>query len=186
MRTLAQLQGWLSGSARLDERISGMVPPVEPPAPNGAPAAAPAAIWIGSVALALALAVVIGRATVLETLRDAFRAPPGADAIPLSEAGPAGSLVLDLISFLPALLLLFRRAIWGGPRLIVRWPQLLLGAFALTAITSILWADDKFAALVNSLNLAAAAALFFTASQVVRDGRTLRQVAGVMLGLLMI
>jgi magnesium chelatase family protein len=32
VRTLAQLQGWLSGSARLDERISGMVPPVEPPA----------------------------------------------------------------------------------------------------------------------------------------------------------
>ena len=32
VRTLAQLQGWLSGSARLDERISGTVPPAESPA----------------------------------------------------------------------------------------------------------------------------------------------------------
>ena len=32
VRTLAQLQGWLSGSARLDERISGVVPTDDPPA----------------------------------------------------------------------------------------------------------------------------------------------------------
>src|ERR1700758_2310636 len=32
VRTLAQLQGWLSGSAQLDERISGVVPEAEPSA----------------------------------------------------------------------------------------------------------------------------------------------------------
>jgi magnesium chelatase family protein len=32
VRTLAQLHGWLSGSVRLDERISGVVPAAEPPA----------------------------------------------------------------------------------------------------------------------------------------------------------
>jgi Subunit ChlI of Mg-chelatase len=32
VRTLSQLQGWLSGSARLDERTSGVVPAAEPSA----------------------------------------------------------------------------------------------------------------------------------------------------------
>jgi magnesium chelatase family protein len=32
VRTLAQLQGWLSGSARLDDRISGTIPAADPPA----------------------------------------------------------------------------------------------------------------------------------------------------------
>src|SRR5262245_31582240 len=79
-------------------------------------------------AFGLTIALIIARALVSETLRDAFEMTPGASPAPRG-AGAAVSLVLDLICWIPALLVLVRRAIEKDYSLSVRWSHALFAAF---------------------------------------------------------
>src|SRR5215469_9689580 len=82
------------------------------------------------IAFALALVLVIARATIAEVVVDATAPVPGAAAAPAT-AGPATGLVLDLFFLLPAILVLARRAF--DRRFVIRfsWAHLLMFALAL-------------------------------------------------------
>ncbi len=129
------------------------------------------------------LALVIARGTMQEFLREPFEVLPGSEVVPHA-AGPASSLGLDLLCCVPALLVLFRRLIdkpftFRSPRSLI--PLTLLSGWMLL---STVWAADKFAALITAGHWAAAAAMLWAATQLVRDWRKLRLVAAVVFGLL--
>lgn len=133
----------------------------------------------------LVLAVAVARCTFLESLRDPFPVSPGTAAYPRGP-GPAWSLALDLICGLSVLLVLLRRVV--DRSYVLRWSaaQLLLLPLAVWTALSVKWADDKFAAMVEAANLAAALALLWSASQLVRSWLRLRIVAAVAYGLLLV
>jgi tetratricopeptide (TPR) repeat protein len=147
-----------------------------------------AAAWLPrltQLAFVLAAAVAYARATMLETLRDAFDVAPGSEAIP-GGPGAGTSLWLDLLCCVPALLVLLRRVLdrqyvlrWG-------WNHLVIGAFAVWALATAPWASDRFAAIVGAMHLIALAALLWTAAQLVRSWLRVRVVAGVCFGLLLV
>ena len=148
--------------------------------PQPTPPKDPAA-WVTQLAFYGGLAVVIARATILETTRDASAiagAPRG--------AGAGVGVVLDLLAFLPALLVLGRRVV--DRTYVVRgsWALGLGGALGLWTLLSVWWAGDKFAAAVDGFHLAAALGLLWAMSQLVRSGLRARIVAGVCFGLLLV
>lgn len=138
--------------------------------------------WLMRIALVLSLALVLTRATMLEVVRQAFAVAPGADPVPRAP-GPATSLVLDLLAWVPALLVLASRKsqphIFSATTLLF----ILLGGWA---VLSMSWADEKFAAVVSGFHLLSAGVFLWSCAQLVRSWRRLRIVAGVCLGLLLI
>lgn len=141
--------------------------------------------WLTRAAFLLALALVIARATFGESLRDPFTPAPGAEAPPRG-AGPAATLVLNLLACVPALLVLARRALDRSLRLRGSWATCFMAFLAAWALLSTFWAGDRFAAVVSASTLAAAVALLWAGSQLVRSWRRLRLVAGACLGLLLV
>ncbi|HEX3355557.1 MAG TPA: hypothetical protein VHS31_01150, partial [Tepidisphaeraceae bacterium] len=141
--------------------------------------------WLTQIAFVLAISLVIARCIMLETLRDAFDLSASSSIAPRG-CGPAGSVVLDLLCCLPALLVLLRRVL--DKTYIVRftWAEGLLALFAGWAFLSTVWAGDKFQTLVLAFHLIAAASLFWAMAQLVRSWMRLRLVAGACLGLLLI
>src|SRR5687768_4026771 len=75
-----------------------------------APGEQPAGAWLTRVAFVLALGLVLARATMMEILRDPLDVTPGAPPVPRAP-GPGASLVLDLLAWVPALLVLARGAL---------------------------------------------------------------------------
>ena len=141
--------------------------------------------WLTRAAFGLSLALVLARATMLEALRDPLDVAPGTQPVPRG-AGPGTSLVLDLLAWVPALLVLARGTIDRTFRLQLSWGHGLLGALALLAVVSTAWADDKFAALVSGFHWLSAAVFLWSASQLVRSWSRLRLVAGACLALLLV
>jgi O-antigen ligase len=135
-------------------------------------------------AFVLTLALVAARALMPEVLRDATTILPGASLAPRS-AQAATSLVLDLLCCLPALLVLVRRVIEKDYLIQLRISHLLIGAFALWAALSTIWATDQYAALVTATHILAAAVVIWSTTQLVRSWLRLRIVAGICFGLLL-
>ena len=138
-----------------------------------------------TVALMTALAVVIARATVLESPRTEVR-PSVAGTLEAHGMGAAAGLTLDLIACIPALLVLAARV--AGPEE-VNAPSvacgiaLLLGAWV---AASCCWADDKFSAVVHASHFCAGLCLLWAVSQCVVTPARLRIVAAVAFGLLLL
>jgi len=135
-------------------------------------------------AFVMMVALVIARALMAEVLRDAF------DAVPKGESSPRGpgaatSLVLDMLSWVPAMLVLVRRVIEKDYTIRLRASHVLIGLFALWAVVSTLWASDKFAALVTGVHMLTAAIVIWSTTQLVRSWLRLRLVAAVCFGVLL-
>jgi O-antigen ligase/cytochrome c-type biogenesis protein CcmH/NrfG len=137
------------------------------------------------VAFALGLAIVIARLTTVEMLRDPWPIVPGAEAVPRGP-GPATGLVLDLLSLLPAILVLARAAVDRDFQLACRWSFVSMFALGAWAVISTKWADDKFAAVVTGSHLLASFCLLWAFAQLVRDWTRFRVVAGIAFGLLLV
>jgi O-antigen ligase/tetratricopeptide (TPR) repeat protein len=136
-------------------------------------------------AFVLALGLVLTRATMLEILRDALDVAPGAQPTPVAP-GPGTSLVLDLIAWVPALLVLARAAFDRSYVIRFAWTHLLLITLAIWAVLSTIWASDKFAAVVSGFHFLSAAVLLWSATQLVRSWKRLRIVAGVCVAILLL
>jgi O-antigen ligase len=133
----------------------------------------------------ISIALVLARATMLETLRDPFEATPGAEPVPKS-FGAAASVVLDWLAIVPALLVLLRAALdrtfqwrWG-------WSHLFLITLALWAGLSPLWSNDRFAAVVGAAHFIGGVALMWAMSQLVHSWLRLRLVVAAAVGLLLV
>ena len=177
--------------ARLHARRRDMPPTKTPPRKKSSPVppraeeSPPAAAWLTRVALGLAVALVLTRATMLESLRDPLDVAPGSPPVPRG-VGPGASLVLDLLAWLPALLVLARGALERTWRVRLSWAHGLMAVLALWTVLSTAWADDQFAAAVSGFHWLSATAFLWGASQLVRSWRHLRLVAGACAGLLLI
>src|SRR5277367_2595125 len=102
------------------------------------------AIWITRIALGIAIALVVARATMTQMLRDPFEAQPGTLPAPRG-LGAAGSVLLDLLMCLPAILVLVRSAI--DRSCLISFTRVHVLGFALAAwiVMSTFWASDRFA-----------------------------------------
>lgn len=136
------------------------------------------------VATAVALILVAVRMTMTEAVRQSFGLGAFAD-LPAAP-GPTTTLVLDLLCWLPALLVLVRRAIDREYVLRLHASHLIMALLAVWVWASTVWAGDRFAAVINSSTWSAAMALGWAASQLVRSWARLRGVLALGLGLLMI
>jgi O-antigen ligase len=134
------------------------------------------------VAFVLALALAIARVSFSDLSR-AGAEPLGSEAP--RGAGPATSMALDLLCCVPAILILARRVSDRQYVLRAAWSVLPLGLLALLGIASVLWAADKFGALVMAFHFLAAAALLWAMAQLVRSWLRLRLVAALCAGLLL-
>lgn len=137
------------------------------------------------VALVLTLALMIGRATIHENVRDVELVAPG-QVSPPRDAGPTTSLLIDLALAVPALLLLIRGSFDRELPLSFHASHGLVLAVAALAWASVFWSSDRFNAAVNASHLLAAGALFWAASQLFRDGLSLRLLAAACVSLLLI
>lgn len=135
------------------------------------------------LALILMAALVSAEVTILHTLRDPDVATPNSVGAPRG-AGAATDLVLDLLLCLPAMLVVLNRVIDREYRLRFNWASVAFASLAALALASSLWASDHFAAVVSSMQLVGAAALFWAAVQTVRTWIDVRIVTGVCFGLL--
>lgn len=144
--------------------------------------ATPPAEWWTQIAFALAVALVVARATMGDYSKT--RGEPMTADTPRA-AGAATMLALDLLCCLPAILVLARRVM--DRRYVLRWSWavLPLGLLATWGVLSSGWAADRFAALLAGFHLVAATAMLWAASQLVRSWLRLRVVAAVMVGLLL-
>jgi hypothetical protein len=140
---------------------------------------------IDRLALLIALAVVIARCTMLETIREPLEMTAGAAASPRG-AGATSGLVLSLLAAVPALLVLLRRMIdptFAIHRTFAIAGLMLAGGWA---VASALWAADAFAALLGAFNWLSAMTLAWAVAQLVRGPSRRRLVAGVGVGLLLV
>jgi O-antigen ligase len=137
--------------------------------------------WLTRAAFVLTLMVAIARGLFMESTRDAQVGTTG-------PAGPgaATTIALDALCCIPALLVLLRRALERDYIVRWSWSHVLLAALAAWAALSVAWANDKFAAIIASANLVAAAALVWSTTQLVRSWLRLRIVAGMCFGLLLV
>jgi tetratricopeptide (TPR) repeat protein len=152
------------------------------PRPHANPPLTP---WLDRAALGLLLATVAARCCLSEIPRDPLPVTPGGDPSPRG-AMAAASLALDLLMVIPALSVLAARTWNANLRRAGGWGIIVLAALATWATASVFWSADKFAALVSALNLCAAVAGLYAASQLVRDWADLRRVAGLAAGLLLV
>jgi hypothetical protein len=142
-------------------------------------------VWLTRLAFALSAALVLARATMLETLRNPLDVFPGNDLDPRGP-GAATGVVLDLLGCLPALLVLLRRSFDPTYRLRFTWSLLPLAGLALWTVSSVLWSGDRFAAAVAGFHWLAGSVLLWSTAQLVRDWKHLRLVAAVGFGLLLV
>src|SRR5687768_2187693 len=141
--------------------------------------------FLTRLAFALALILVCARATVHEILRDPIPILPGIESPPRAP-GPASSLAFDLLFCIPALLVLLRRVL--DPQYVLRISFLhwIMLALATWALLSIAWASDQFSASIGAMNFAAALALLWSLTQLVRSWKRFRIAAAVLFGLLLV
>lgn len=135
------------------------------------------------LAFALCVGIVLARALMLETIRDAFGVYPGQELI-LRSPIAGTSVVLDLLMYLPALAVGLRCVFddrWRSRRSLAVWA---LGTLGALAVGSIFWSADRFAAGVSASKLLAGAAVLWTAIQWVRDWGRMRALAAILAGLL--
>jgi O-antigen ligase len=145
----------------------------------------PRGIWITRIALGIAIALVVARATMTQMLRDPFEVQPGTSPAPRG-MGAAGSVVLDLLMCLPAILVLVRSAVDRGYMITFTRVHLLAFALAAWIVMSTFWASDRFAAAVESTHWAAAIVLLWSASQLVNTWTRMRLIGAVCFGTLLI
>lgn len=139
--------------------------------------------WLTSVGFAVAVAVVLARATISESLRNPFEPSPGGDAGAVTGL-PNVSVWLDLLCWTPALLVLFRRCFDRTYVLRFTPAHGLVLAMAVLAAASTAWSADRFAAAVTAFHFLSAAVLMWSASQLVRSWTRLRFVAAAAAGAL--
>jgi tetratricopeptide (TPR) repeat protein len=137
------------------------------------------------LALIVALAIVFARGTILEAVRPAGGSGPDPQTAPAGPGAPTG-LTLDLIAALPALLLLARRVARPDESARSSLACILAAAVAAWVAASALWADDKFAAVVQAAHLAAAFSLLWAASQCVTTPRRAKLIAAAAFGFLLL
>ncbi|MGA2499309.1 MAG: O-antigen ligase family protein [Tepidisphaeraceae bacterium] len=106
-------------------------------------------------------------------------------ASPPRGPGPAVGIALDLLLWLPVLLVFLRRLLDREYRVRLPLSFLPLVLLCVWALISIAWAADKFAVLVNAFHLIGAAGAMFAAVQLVRGWRQVRLVAGVAMGVML-
>src|SRR3954451_18342675 len=142
-------------------------------------------VWLTRLAFALSAALVLARATMLETLRNPLDVFPGFDPDPRGPGAGTG-VVLDLLGCVPALLVLLRRSLDPTYRLRFTWSLLPLAGLAFWTVASVLWSGDRFAAAVSGFHWLAGSVLLWSTAQLVRDWNHLRLVAAVAFGLLLV
>jgi O-antigen ligase len=141
--------------------------------------------WITDLALYGSIALVLARGMMHEILREPMQVQIGQEPAPIGP-GPATGLILDALCCVPALLIVLRSALdRGWP---IRWTLthtilFLLGTWTLL---SAVWSSDKFASAISAAHFAAGLVVLWTFSQLVRDWRSVRLVAGSALGLLIV
>jgi tetratricopeptide (TPR) repeat protein len=145
----------------------------------------PAHAAISASALVVAMSLVIARATMLESLRDPFDISPGALSLGRGP-GAATTVVLNVLSFVPVLLVLLRRLVDRTYALRASMLDAIIVALGLWALGSTFWANDKFAAILGASTWCAFLMLLWTFSQVVRTHLYARIVAGTLVGILLI
>src|SRR5688572_6471453 len=107
--------------------------------------------WLSATAFFLAITLVCVRATMIESIRDPLEVLPGV-SLPPRSPGPATSLFLDLLCWIPALLVLLRRVLDRQYVIRLNWSHAVMGALGLWMMLSVNWAGDRFAALVTAAN----------------------------------
>lgn len=140
---------------------------------------------LNTAAFALAAGIVMARCMTNEIIREPFDITPGADALPRSP-GAIVAVVLNLLSFLPPMLVLARLWLNREARLIRSWSHMTFGLLAIWAMASTLWSSDGFLTAITSGGLLAAALLGWTMAQTVHSWVRLRILAGLAVGLLLV
>lgn len=135
------------------------------------------------LAFVLVLALVATRATMLELVRDPFEVSPGQAYTPLGP-GPGATLVLNILCWIPAILVLLRRLIDPEYRLGSTWAALLWAALGVLAMASAAWTNDRYVTLISGSTLLSLGALAWAAGQTVRSWGRLRVVLALATGLL--
>lgn len=157
------------------------------PAP-AAPTRPAAPVWpqrLTQLAFLLTLVLVIARMGMEEILRGAWLPVPGSTPVP-AMPGPATSIGLDLLCCVPALLVLARRVFDANFQLRFAWSFVPMFLLAIWTMLSVLWASDRFAALVSAIGWCSALVLLWSTAQLVHSGLRLRLVAATSLGLLLL
>jgi O-antigen ligase len=148
--------------------------------------AIPKSVWITRFALGLAVTLVVARASMTQQLRDPFEVQPGKIINAPRGVGAAGSVLLDLLMCLPAVLVLIRSSI--DRHYLISFSRVHLLGFALAAwiVFSTFWASDRFAAAVEATHWGAAIVLLWAVSQLVDSWTRLRSIAAVCFGTLLV
>ena len=133
------------------------------------------------IAFYLLLALVAARAMLQEYIRDPLLSPD----LPRG-AGASVMVWLNLLCCVPALLVLARRAIDKHYVLRLDWSHALLGMLAIWTGASVMWASDKWIALIGASTWIATLVVLWTFVQLVRSWHRLRVVAGVLAGVLLV
>lgn len=133
------------------------------------------------IAFGIALTMVGVRATILEAPRDLISAA-GTPHAPLAGT----SLMLDLLSFVPVILIVVRRLVDPEFRIKKSPVHLVWMALAFFALLSTSWASDKYLTLVTAPQLISVGALSWSIMQCVRRWEHLRVVAAFAFGLLLV
>ena len=137
------------------------------------------------VALGIAILLVVVRATVTQTLRDAFEISPGMPPAPRG-MGPGGAVILDLLLCVPALLVLLRAAVDRQFTIRFTWAHGAMFGLAGWIGISTFWAADRFAASIEATHWIAAMVLLWAVSQLVREWVHVRLIGGAFFGLLLV
>ncbi len=136
-------------------------------------------------AFLLVVILVGARALMSESLREPFEPIPGGLVAPGSP-GPGTSLMLDLLCWIPALLVLARRLL--DRTYVVRYSasHAMMGGVAVWMVLSVFWASDRFAAMVGAANFVSALAVLWAGAQLVRSWGRLRFVGATAFALLLV
>lgn len=152
-----------------------------PAASTGSPS--PRAAWLTRAAFGIAIAVVIARLLMTESIRSVTDIYPGSPNVPAGP-GPSSGLLLDLMAGLCPILVLLRRSIDVTFPLRFAWAALVFVVLGAWSLISVAWAADRFAAVVSACHLMSAAGLLWAMAQVCRKPAHTRVVAGLCAGLL--
>jgi O-antigen ligase len=133
------------------------------------------------IALIVALVLVCVRITSLEVVRDTFDLGPAAGGA--TGPGATTTLLLDLLTWIPTLLILLRRAIDRRYTLRLHVSHLLMVLLAGWVAASCFWATDKFQAVINASTWCAAMSLGWAMCQLVRSWTRFRIVMSIAIAL---
>jgi O-antigen ligase len=145
----------------------------------------PLARFLGHLAFAILIAIVVARCLMLEAIRSVgdFSSVGGSNS---QGPGAATSIMLDWLSIVPVLLILGRRVLDPSRTIRFAWASVLLAALAVWALASVVWADDKYLALISAARIASGAAIFWSATQLVTRWDHLRVIVGIVIGVLLV